>query len=122
MKFGDKNLNQEFLANYQIANAIYDSRWEFSKELRVPLKAFIKYKGFKVLVCAITPLDSLNEQEFDDAILHGHSSDNWKIHFMLVENLTHILNKLYLKPYFSEVHYQKVQIHLGSNLKVVETN
>jgi hypothetical protein len=30
-----------------------------------------------------------------------------------------ILSALKLKPYFSEVHYQKVQIHLGSNLKIL---
>lgn len=40
---------------------------------------------------------------------------------MLVENLHLILDHLKLKPYFSEVHYQKVQIHLGSNLKVLQS-
>lgn len=40
---------------------------------------------------------------------------------MLVENLTDLLDCLHLKPYFSEVHYQKVQIHLGSTLKVLRT-
>ena len=73
------------------------------------------------MVSAITPLDFMNEQAFDDSILHGHSSDNWKIDFMIVEYLTTIINKLRLKPYFSEVHYQKVQIHLGSNLKILKT-
>jgi hypothetical protein len=28
---------------------------------------------------------------------------------------------MHLKPYFSEVHYQKVQIHMGANLKIMET-
>ncbi len=55
------------------------------------MKALIKYKGFKVLVTATTPLDFLTEQQFDDIIVHGNSSDNWKIDFMLVENLTLIL-------------------------------
>ena len=41
---------------------------------------------------------------------------------MLVEILTDILDCMYLKPYFSEVHYQKVQIHLGSSLKVLKTD
>jgi hypothetical protein len=91
-------------------------------ELRVPLKALVKYKGFKVIVVSMTPLDLLNEQSFDDSIVHGHSVDNWKIHFMIVEVLTVILNNVHLKPYFSEVHYQKVQIHLGSNLKIMETS
>lgn len=35
------------------------SRGPDNKELRVPLKAMVKYKGFKVLVCAMTPLDRL---------------------------------------------------------------
>ena len=69
----------------------------------------------------MTPLDSLGEDQFDDAIIHGNSTDNWKIDFLLVENLTLLLDVLKLKPYFSEVHYQKVQIHLGSNLKVLKT-
>ena len=29
---------------------------------------------------------------------------------------------MHLKPYFSEVHYQKVQIHFGSSLKVLKTD
>lgn len=53
--------------------------------------------------------------------MHGNSTDNWKIDFLLVENLTIILDHLKLKPYFSEVHYQKVLIHLGSNLKIGKT-
>ncbi len=102
LKFGDKNLNQEFLANYEVANAIYSTRYDTKGwELRVPLKALIKYKGFKVIVVAMTPLDSFNEQIFDDSIVHGSSVDNWKIDFMLVEALTLILDKLKLKPYFS---------------------
>lgn len=40
---------------------------------------------------------------------------------MLVEALTLVLDKMHLKPYFSEVHYQKVQIHMGANLKIMET-
>lgn len=59
LKFGEKSLNQEFIANYCVANSIYDMRKEWTKELRVPLKALIKYKGFKILVCAMTPLDFL---------------------------------------------------------------
>jgi hypothetical protein len=39
----------------------------------------------------------------------------------LGEYLTLLLDRLKLKPYFCEVHYQKVQIHLGSNLKILET-
>lgn len=105
-----------------MADAIYASREETKNwELRVPLKAFIKYKGFKVIVVAMTPLESLGEQAFDDAIVHGHSVDNWKIDFMLVEALTLVLDRLHLKPYFSEVHYQKVQIHMGANLKILQT-
>jgi hypothetical protein len=84
MKFGEKGLNQEFTANYFVANAMYEVRNKINKELRVPLKALVKYKGFKVLVRAITPLDELQEQQFDDAIVHGNSSDNWKIDFVLV--------------------------------------
>ncbi len=87
--------------------------------MRVPLKMLVRYKGFKAIVSSMTPLDTLNEQAFDDAIIHGHSSDNWKIDFMMAQNLTTILDVIYLKPYFTEVHYQKVQIHLGSNLKVL---
>jgi hypothetical protein len=120
IKFGEKNLNQEFLANYEVANALYAVREETRQwELRVPLKAFVKYKGFKALVVAVTPLETLSEQAFEDAIVHGHSVDNWKIHFTLVEALTLILDRLHLKPYFSEVHYQKVQIHMGANLKIL---
>lgn len=92
LKFGEKNINQEFSGNYSIANVLYAQRQNFKAELRVPLKAFVKYKGFKVLVSAMTPLDSLPEQHFDDSIVHGNSSDNWKIDFMLVENLTTILD------------------------------
>lgn len=44
----------------------------------------VRYKGFKVLVCAMTPLDYLNELEYDDAIVHGNATDNWKIDFLLV--------------------------------------
>lgn len=40
---------------------------------------------------------------------------------MLVEALTLVLDRLHLKPYFSEVHYQKVQIHMGANLRILET-
>ena len=100
---------------------MYEMRGRWPTLLRVPLKALIKYKGFKVLVRAMTPLDKLRDTEFDDAIVHGNSSDNWKIDFLLVENLTLLLDNLKLKPYFSEVHYQKVQIHLGSSLKVLKT-
>lgn len=31
LKIGDKNLNQEFLANCQIANTIYEYRMEYPK-------------------------------------------------------------------------------------------
>ena len=57
LKFGEKSLNQEFTANYFVANSIYELRNKWRMELRVPLKAIVKYKGFKVLVCAMTPLD-----------------------------------------------------------------
>ena len=84
LKFGEKNLNQEFNGNYFIANALFELRHSFKAEIRVPLKALVKYKGFKVLVSAMTPLDALPQQEFDDSIVHGNSSDNWKIDFMLI--------------------------------------
>ena len=75
LKFGEKNLNQEFNGNYFIANALFELRHSFKAEIRVPLK---------VLVSAMTPLDALPQQEFDDSIVHGNSSDNWKIDFMLI--------------------------------------
>lgn len=57
IKFGEKNLNQEFLANYEVADALYCAREETEGwELRVPLKALVKYKGFKAIVVAVTPL------------------------------------------------------------------
>ena len=38
-----------------------------------------------------------------------------------MDNLSTIADTLKLKPYNSEVHYQRVQIHLGTSLKVIET-
>lgn len=35
--------------------------------------------------------------------------------------LYNIVDSMQLKPYFSEVHYQKVHIHLGPMLKMVKT-
>lgn len=46
---------------YEIKRKHGSSRGPEQKELRVPLKAIVKYKGFKVLVCAMTPLDKLGE-------------------------------------------------------------
>jgi hypothetical protein len=33
------------------------------KEIRVPLMAFIKYKGFKVIVRSMTPVDRYDPKE-----------------------------------------------------------
>jgi hypothetical protein len=121
LKIGDKNINQEFLSNYWVANAIHQKQIEFTKTIRVPLIAFIKYKGFKILVRAWTPMDLLDLNELDDAIIHGNCSDNWKSNFLMMDSLSTIADSIKLKPYNSEVHYQRVQIHLGTSLKVVET-
>lgn len=91
----------------------------FTKPLRVPLIALVKYKGFKVLARAWTPADDLDQRQLDDAIIHGNCSDNWKSNFLMMEDLSSIADSLKLKPYNSEVHYQRVQIHLGTSLKVI---
>jgi hypothetical protein len=69
--------------------------------MRVPLTALIKYKGFKAFVRTLTPLDELNDKDYDNAIIHGNSSDNWKIDFTLADFLIVIIDQLKLKPYFS---------------------
>lgn len=44
----------------QSAHAIYNIRHKVEVKIRVPLTAFIKYKGMKVLVRSMTPCDFLN--------------------------------------------------------------
>jgi hypothetical protein len=122
LKLGDKSLNQEFLSNYWVANAIHKTQLQLVKNIRIPLIALIKYKGFKVLVRAWTPTDDLDRRRLDDAIIHGNCTDNWKSNFLIMDILSTIADTLKLKPYNSEVHYQRVQIHLGTSLKVIETD
>lgn len=43
-----------------VADSLYKIRYRVEKELRVPLMALVKYKGFKVLVRAATAVDELN--------------------------------------------------------------
>lgn len=51
------------MANSEVANAIYELRYELKNwELRIPLKALVKYKGFKFLAVAMTPQDELVDQ------------------------------------------------------------
>jgi hypothetical protein len=101
LKIGDKNLNQEFISNYWVANAIHQKQIEFTKTIRVPLIAFIKYKGFKILVRAWTPIDLFDQNTLDDAIIHGNCSDNWKSNFLMMDNLSTIADSMKLKPYNS---------------------
>lgn len=75
--------------------------------------SFFKYKGIKALVRALTNCDSLNEKEKDQMLLHGNMSDNWKTHFFLVDDLNMILEAMNLKPYNSELYFQRIVIHLG---------
>jgi hypothetical protein len=50
-------MNLDYLDSMEIAYAIFNTRrkLKFGDKIRVPLSAFIKYKGFKILVSAITP-------------------------------------------------------------------
>lgn len=44
----------------KVAHAIYNIRKKIDNKLRVPLMAFIKYKGMKALVKAVTPCDFMS--------------------------------------------------------------
>ncbi len=44
----------------KVAHAIYNIRKKIDNKLRVPLMAFIKYKGLKALVKAVTPCDFMS--------------------------------------------------------------
>jgi hypothetical protein len=73
----------------------------FMKEIRVPLMAFIKYKGFKVIVRSITPVDKYDPKEAEDLTIHGNGIDTWKSNFLAVDDLNIITEDLKLKPYNS---------------------
>lgn len=53
----NKDINQEYLANVETAHTIYTLKDKIREGTRVPLHALIKYKGFKVIVRALTPID-----------------------------------------------------------------
>lgn len=57
-----KHLNMEFLYTMKVAHSIYNIRKKIDNKIRVPLMAFIKYKGLKVLVRSMTPCDFLSEK------------------------------------------------------------
>lgn len=101
LKIGEKNLNQQFLSNNSVANAIHKCQNQLNKTLRVPLIALVKYKGFKVFVRACTSVDQLDPSQFDDAINHGNCSDNWKSNFLMMDNLSTLADSIKLKPYNS---------------------
>ena len=121
LKIGGKNLNQQFLSNYCVANTIHINQQQFTKAMRVPLVALVKYKGIKVFVRACTPIDDYDAHKLDDSIIHGNCTDNWKSNFLMMDNLSTVADLMKLKPYNSQVHYQRVQIHLGTALKVIES-
>lgn len=60
-----KNMNLDYLDNLKVAHALYNIRLKIASRIsriRVPLTAFIKYKGFKVIVRALTPCDFMNQR------------------------------------------------------------
>lgn len=48
-------------------------------------------------------------------------SDNWKTHFFLVDDLNMVLEAMNLKPYNSELYFQRIVIHLGIELQLIST-
>ena len=80
---------------------IFRCQKDLTKQIRIPLICFIKYKGFKIFVRACTCVDSYTDKQLDDAILHGNCTDNWKSNFLMMDNLTKITDSLKLKPYNS---------------------
>jgi|LakMenEpi03Aug12_release.lakeMendotaPanAssembly.Ray.scaffolds.fasta_scaffold161987_1 hypothetical protein len=42
----------------KVAEVLYTVRKKIDPKIRIPLFAFMKYKGFKVLVRSVTPCDS----------------------------------------------------------------
>ena len=87
----DKGYNLEFLDNLYIAHEIYNRRNKLDPKIRVPLIALVKYKGFKILVQAITPVDSMPQKIKYEKILHGNCEETWKNHFFLVDDLNVLL-------------------------------
>lgn len=54
----EKHLNLDFLDSMKVAHTIYNLRKKIDNKIRVPLMALIKYKGFKILIRAVTPCDT----------------------------------------------------------------
>lgn len=57
IKLGGKALNQEFLGMSNVADILAILKKNRGVEMRVPLAAFIKYKGFKALCTMNLPIN-----------------------------------------------------------------
>lgn len=58
----EKTLNLQFLESAKVADAIFNLKKKINSKIRIPLSAFVKYKGFKILVRALTPCDLMSEK------------------------------------------------------------
>ena len=97
----NKEINQEYLANVETAHTIYTLKDKVREGTRVPLHGLIKYKGFKVMVRALTPIDKYSHKDRENRVLHGVCEESWKTHFFIQDDLLLISQTQNMKPYNS---------------------
>ena len=96
IKLGGKNINQEFLSMATVADILAILRKNRNVEMRVPLAALVKYKGFKALCVMNIPVSG------DDSIMYGLPAEGgFKINSSISDELKDICKGLNLRPYNS---------------------
>jgi hypothetical protein len=84
-----------------------------SVEMRVPLAAMIKYKGFKALCTMNIPISG------DETIIYGLPAEGgFKINSSISDDLKDICKGLKLRQYNSEVRFSNVTIYLDPRCQV----
>jgi hypothetical protein len=96
IRLGGKNINQEFLGLENVADILAMLKKSRDVEMRVPLAAFVKYRGFKAICVMNVPIDG------DATIIYGLPAEGgFKINSSISDELKDICKGLNLRPYSS---------------------
>lgn len=120
LKTGGKEINQEFMVNYNINDILFTLREVRGYKVRLPLMTFIELKGVKVLLMCDMPFSELEKTE----VYNLRASDgDLQLMGRLKEALEVIEDVMNVKSEPFEVEAKrKVLAPLGHTLKVFEYN
>lgn len=113
IRLGGKNINQEFLGLENVADILAMLKKSRDVEMRVPLAAFVKYRGFKAICVMNVPIDG------DATIIYGLPAEGgFKINSSISDELKDICKGLNLRPYSSEVRFSNITVYLDPRCQV----